>query len=302
MEDRTRVRFKVGITVAVSIFILIYGISFLKDFRVGISTNDITVYFKDVNGLKVGDQVSVNGVPKGKVKSIELDGDSVRVEFFVEKDVIIKKDYIINVAMIELMSGKQIAISPGTSSELADISKPLIGSRTQDVVTMITSMNEMGDQVKEIMSRIEKVTNDLDNTIKNVNDIVGDENFKSNVRSTASNFNAASKNFSILIEENRKNLSSITSKLNSLANNLDATVTETRPELKTTLGNIKELTVKLDSLGTNLNNFVLGIKDPNSTVGKLLTQDELYKNLNKTLLDIDKLVKKLQKEGLIKIF
>jgi phospholipid/cholesterol/gamma-HCH transport system substrate-binding protein len=163
-------------------------------------------------------------------------------------------------------------------------------------------MNEMGDQVKEIMSRIEKVTNDLDNTIKNVNDIVGDENFKSNVRSTASNFNAASKNFSILIEENRKNLSSITSKLNSLANNLDATVTETRPELKTTLGNIKELTVKLDSLGTNLNNFVLGIKDPNSTVGKLLTQDELYKNLNKTLLDIDKLVKKLQKEGLIKIF
>lgn len=302
MEDRTRVRFKVGVTVAVSVFILIYGISFLKDLKVGISTNDITVYFKDVNGLKVGDQVSVNGVPKGKVKNIELEGDSVKVEFYVEKDVVIKKDYAINVAMIELMSGKQISIYPGSASELADISKPLTGSKTQDVVTMITSLNQMGDQVKEIISKLVKVTDDLDNTIKNVNDVAGDENFKSNIKSTASNFNAASKNFYFLIEENRKNISSLTAKLNSFADNLDATVNETRPEIKTTLGNIKELTLKLDSLGTNLNNFVLSIKDTNSTVGKLLTQDEFYKNLNKTLLDIDKLVKKLQKEGLIKLF
>jgi ABC-type transporter Mla subunit MlaD len=50
-SDRTN-KFKVGITVVIALFILLYGIVFLKDFKVGIETYDLVVYFHDVNGLK----------------------------------------------------------------------------------------------------------------------------------------------------------------------------------------------------------------------------------------------------------
>jgi hypothetical protein len=42
---------------------------------------------------------------------------------------------------------------------------------------------------------------------------------------------------------------------------------------------------------------VLNTKDTNSTVGKLLTDDDFYNNLNKTVLSINKLVKKIEKDG-----
>jgi phospholipid/cholesterol/gamma-HCH transport system substrate-binding protein len=296
-SDRTN-KFKVGITVVISLFILLYGLVFLKDLRLGIETNELVVYFQDVNGLKEGDQVGVNGVPKGKVKTIELEGDSCRVSFTLSKDVVLKRDYVISVAMIELMSGKQIAIKPGRSSELADISKPLIGSKSEDVVTLIGTMNEIGDQIKDIAAKLNLTMDKLDVSIDNINELTGDEGLKSNIRSTASNFNEASNNLNEMLIENRSSLRSLTTRLNSIADNFDSTIVETKPELKNTISDIRDLTARVDSLTENLNELVQNAKDTNSTVGKLITNDEFYNNLNKTVLSINKLVKKIETEGI----
>jgi phospholipid/cholesterol/gamma-HCH transport system substrate-binding protein len=295
-SDRTN-KFKVGITVVIALFILLYGLVFLKDLRVGIQTYDVVVYFQDVNGLKEGDQVGVNGVPKGKVRSIELEGDSVKVTFYISKDVQIKKDYVISVAMIELMSGKQIAVKPGRSSEFADISRPLIGAKSEDVVTLIGTMNQIGDQIKGIAVRLNETIDKLDVTINDIHEITGDENLKSNIKGTAQNFNIASKNFNEMLDENRSSLRNLTSRLNSIAENFDNTIVETKPELKGTINDIRDLTSRVDSLASNLNQFVLSTKDTNSTVGKLMNNDDFYENLNKTVLSINKLVKKIEKDG-----
>lgn len=302
--DKTKAsKLKVGITVIVSIIIVLYGIAFLKGFKFGVVTNDLVAYFGDVNGLKVGDQVSVSGVPKGKVKDVELEGDSVRISFTLARDVILKKDCSISIEMQELMSGKQLAIKPGRSSELADITKPLRGSTSMDIISLIGTMNQVGEDVKDISAKLNKTTDDLNTIIMNVNDIVGDEGFKSNIKGSASNFNAASKNLDLLLEENRHNLSVLTSKLNSLADNLENTVTDTKPDLKETITNVRILTFKLDSLTDNFNQLVSNTRDTNSTVGKLLTDDEFYINLNNTVLNIDKLVKQIKKEGIkLRIF
>ncbi|MGA2668471.1 MAG: MlaD family protein [Ignavibacteria bacterium] len=300
MDRDKKYYLRVGITVVVSIIILLYGVSFLKDYKIGIQTNDLVVYFPDVNGLKVGDPVGVNGVNKGKVSSIELEGDSVKVSFNLAKDVILKKDYSISVAMIELMSGKQILVKPGKSLETADITKPLAGIKSTDIVTLISSMNTISDDIKEFSEKLNHTIGDLHEVIENVNDIAGDENLKANIRGTASNFNSASRNLNSMIDENRSNLKQLTSELNLLAENMDITLTDTKPELKETLGDIKVLTKRLDSLTVNLNQYVT---DTSSTVGKLMTDDELYNNLNKTVISIDKLIKEIKDKGIkLRIF
>lgn len=299
MKNDKRILLKVGITAITSILILLIGVAFLKDAKVGIETNDYTVYFSDVNGLKEGDQVSVNGVPKGKVKKIELaSGDSVRVEFFLSKEVILKKDYSVSVAMIELMSGKQIYIKPGLSHEPADISKPLTGAKNTDIISLIGTLNEIGEQVKGITSKLDHAIDNLDKAVVNINDIAGDEGLKSNIRGTASNFNAASKNLNIMLADTRQSINSLTLKLNSVADNLDNTVSDTKPELKQTISDIRELTAKVDTLAVNLNSFVLSARDTSTTVGKLFGEGDMYSNLNKTIISINKLVRKIEKDGI----
>ena len=283
---------------------MLFGLAFLKDLKYGVETNDITAFFGNVNGLKEGDPVSVNGVPKGKIRKIDLTtGDSVKVEFFLSKDVVLKKDYSIAVAMIELMSGKQIAIKPGISSELADITKPLVGAKNTDVVSLIETMNDIGDQIKSITTKLDKTINGLDKAVNNINDIVGDEGLKSNIRGTASNFNAASKNLNVMLTDTRNNINLLTLRLNKIAENIDNTVTDTKPELRETIEDIRNLTARVDTLAINLNSFVVNANDTNSTIGKLTNEDEIYNNLNNTILSINKLIRKIEKDGIrLKLF
>lgn len=304
MDKDKRTLLKVGITIVLSIIILLWGVAFLKDLKFGLETNDLTVYFSDVNGLKEGDPVSVNGVTKGKITSIELaPGDSVRVDFSLSKEVTLKKDYDVSVAMIELMSGKQIYIKPGMSKETADITKPLVGAKTNDIVGLIGTMNEVGADVKQITRKLDTAMSKMMLTVDNINSVVGDDGLKTNIKGAASNFNMASRNLNLMLADTRNSINSLTQKLNNIATNVDNTVTDTKPELKNTMADVRMLTGRLDSLTINLNNLVLGANDSNSTVGKLLTQDDMYDNINKALLNINKLVKKIEKDGIrLKLF
>lgn len=299
MDKDKKTLIKVGITMVVSILLLLWGIAFLKNLKFGLETSDLTVYFSDVNGLKEGDPVSVNGVTKGKINTIELaPGDSVKVDFSLSKDVTLKKDYEVSVAMIELMSGKQIYIKPGNSKEAADITKPLVGAKTNDIVNLIGTMNEVGADVKQITHKLDTAMTKMAITVDHINDIVGDDVLKQNIKGAASNFNAASRNLDLMLAETRNSLKSLASRLNNIAENVDNTVTDTKPELKGTLEDVRLLTARLDSLTINLNSMVVNVKDSNSTVGKLLSQDDMYDNVNKALVNINKLVKKIEKDGI----
>lgn len=304
MDKDKRTLVKVGITIVVSIIMLLWGVAFLKDIKFGLETNDITVYFSEVNGLKEGDPVSVNGVVKGKIVKIELaQGDSIKVDFSLAKEVILKTDYEISVAMIELMSGKQVYIKPGTSKEVADITKPLVGAKTNDIVGLISTMTEVGQDVKTIAKKLDTAMTKMTITVDNINSIVGDDGLKSNIKGAASNFNLASMNLNLMLADTRKSINSLTVKLNNIATNVDNTVSDTKPEIKETMEDVRSLTARLDTLTINLNELVLGTKDPNSTVGKLFTQDDMYDNINKALLNINKLVKKIEKDGIrLKLF
>ncbi|MBZ0202309.1 MAG: MCE family protein [Ignavibacteria bacterium] len=304
MDKDKKTLVKVGFTVLVSIIILLWGVAFLKDLKFGLETNDLTVYFQDVNGLKEGDPVSVNGVVKGKINTIELaQGDSVKVDFSLSKDVVLKKDYEVSVAMIELMSGKQIYVKPGVSKDTADVTRPLVGARTNDIVGLIGTMNDIGEDVKHITRKLDTAMTKMSVTVDHVNDIVGDDGLKSNIKGAASNFNLASRNLNFMLADTRSSINSLTAKLNNIATNIDNTVTDTKPELKETMQDVRILTGRLDSLTINLNSLVLNASDSNSTVGKLLGEDDMYENINKALLSINKLVKKIEKDGIrLKLF
>lgn len=289
--------FKVGVFVSIAIIIVLSTIFWAKGFTVGLSKENFRVYFKKVSGINVGDQASVNGVKKGNIDAIELTGDSVKIEFSLLKDIKLKKDYKIYIAATELTGGKVLYIEPGTSSEEVSPETNLIGTAGADFSTILNSFNDITDNVKSLLGDFKKSTDNLNTVIANVNDIVGDANLKSNIKTTLSNLSESSQNLNLLVSDSRNNIGNLTGKLSKTVDNVDLAIGSNSSELKNTLTEIQTLTTQVDTLVSNLNIAVQNINNKDKGIGKFLTDDKFYENINKALIEIEKLTKNIRTNG-----
>lgn len=298
MSEKKFSEIKVGVFVSIAAIIVLATLFWAKGFIINKDKIELKTYFKNVSGLNVGDPVTVNGVRKGKVLSFDLEGDSVLVELTLEKSVKIKKDYKIEIAMLELMGGKQILISPGVGNEEIDYEKPLIGETGSDITAMMKNLNEVTQDVKGILKKFDKTVEDLDVTINNVNDVVGDKNLHYNLKNTLSNLNVASKHLNLLLVENRSSFKDITGKVGKTVDNVNDILDENGPQVKSTFKDIQTLTTRIDTLISSINTIVGDIQMQKGSVGKFMYDDKVYENLNKSLLEIEKLSKKIRKDGI----
>ncbi|MFC2092535.1 MlaD family protein [Bacteroidota bacterium] len=289
---------KIGFFVLIAIVIVISTIFWAKGFLVTKDQVDLNVYFQQISGLNAGDPVTVKGVTMGRVTSIELDGDSVKVEFTLDESVKLKEDYIIEIAILELMGGKQLYITPGKSPNNIDITKPLIGNNSDDLSTIIKSVSELSTDVKSLIKKFSKTNENLNEVLVNINDIVGDGQMKRDLKNTISNVEVTSRNLNSLVSENRLSLRNLTTKADYTIDNVNEMMDENSPELNSTLKEMHILTTKVDTLITNLNLIVADIQNRKGSVGKLMYDEEFYDNINKTLLEIERLTKKIRKDGI----
>ena len=289
---------KVGFFVLIAIVIVISAIFWVKGFLVTKDQVDLNVYFQQVSGLNVGDPVTVKGVRMGRVNSIELDGDSVKVEFTLDESVKLKEDYKIEIAILELMGGKQLYITPGKSPNEINNTKPLSGNNSTDFSSIIKSVAELSTDVKSLIKSFSKTNENLNDVLVNINDIVGDGQMKRNLKSTISNVEVTSRNLNSLVSENRLSLRNLTKKADYTIDNVNEVMDENSPEINSTLKEMHILTTKVDTLITNLNLIVADIQNQKGSVGKLMYDEEFYENINKALLEIERLTKKIRKDGI----
>lgn len=80
-----------------------------------------TAVLAQTAGLRVGEDVEVYGVPQGEVKSIALDGDTVRVRFTVDKDVDLGNRTTAAVKVATLLGTHYLAVTPAGSGRLETI-------------------------------------------------------------------------------------------------------------------------------------------------------------------------------------
>jgi phospholipid/cholesterol/gamma-HCH transport system substrate-binding protein len=298
MSERKFSEIKVGIFVFIAAFLVLATLFWAKGFIVSKDQIDLKAYFKNVSGLNIGDPVTVSGVRKGKVLKFDLVGDSVLVELSIEKTVKIKKDYKIEVAMLELMAGKQVLINPGVSKDEIDYNEPLLGETGSDITAMMKNITDITQDVKGLLKKFDKTADGLNESIKNINDIVGDKNMTGNLKTTMSNLNIASRNLNLLLSENRVSFKEITGKVGKSIDNVNGMLDENAPQVKSTFKDIQVLTNRVDTLITGINTIVNDLQNQKGSMGKFMYDDKFYENLNKSLLEIEKLTKKIRQEGI----
>ena len=283
---------KVGFLALIAFLILYFGFNFLKGNDLFSSSKIYYVEFDNVDGLTASNQVVLNGIEVGKVKKVSIQpekSNKILVALRINKDVIIPDQTIAILADGALLGGKVIRLQLLGKSELADGSflkgTTEIGLTTllkERAIPVISNADSLLIAFRAISKKFENTGTHLNELLKNSNETVVGINGSVNG----------------MLQENRANITQISENMR----NLSASLVETEKELKPLLTKFNTVADSLNALkiGKTLNDANLAIltvqkiltslESGQGSAGKLLKNDSLYLGLNKTLIDLDKLL------------
>ena len=290
---------KVGAIAIVSITLLILGYSFLKGKKLFSSSKTIIAKFGNVQGLANSNPVMVNGLQVGTVYDIVPTKDmrQILATLTITKDINIPKNSIAIIKPNPL----------GTTTLEIKLGDSPVFLKNKDSIITEANAGIFNDILKKVDPALYEVTNavsSIDSFIKKLNSIV-DPHTKNNIAATLENLNKvtaslvlSSASLELLLNTQTGTLAKTLNNLSSVTGNLAASndkITSELTNLDKTATNLSRLDLKrtLDSLDATINNLkslVGKFNNSNGTVGLLLNDPSLYKNLASTANKLNVLI------------
>jgi len=288
---------KIGALTAIAITVLILGYSFLSGNDVFSGSNNFYAIYKSVDGLSVSKPVLVNGFQIGRVSKMVLRGDGhTVVEFRVDKKYNIPVNTLAKLVSTDLLGGKAIVFELGTSKEYAD-NKDTLSADIQ---------GSLAESLQPIQMKAENLISKVDSSLAAINKILN-PNFQKNVdRSFASIANSlqtlegTTKKIDALVGAQTGHINGILSNAEDVSANLKTTtaglhgITDNMQKFSGDLANsnIKQTLDNANKAVADLQQTMSNINSNKGSLGLLLHNDSLYRNLqsasqNLNLLFID---------------
>ena len=114
------------------IFIFILFIFYFLFYSIKPQTNHFKAHFNYVEGLDIGSDIKLAGIPIGKVTNLEIDNDLIAVSGFIDNDFAIPKDSIASIRSDGLFGKKSLLINPGFDIPFDSTNKNFIFLETTD--------------------------------------------------------------------------------------------------------------------------------------------------------------------------
>lgn len=283
MENLKRKEVIIGLLVVLAIAILVVGINFLKGVNLFKASNYYYATYTDVEGLALSAPVTLNGYKVGQVREISYDYANpghINVEISVDRSLRmplgssaeISAD-LLGTASVVLHLGNAAdgfynigdtipgSVNAGLMASVSDNLIPAVNAIFPKVDTLLTNLNTLvcDPALRTSVARLDQITAELNGTLTSIHTLIAKLGpVAANVNSITANIDTVSTNLNTLSAQ----LSQLP--VDSVAANIDQT-----------LANLRTLT-------TSLNN-------PDSSVGKLLNDPELYNTLNSTVASLDSL-------------
>ena len=289
---------KVGILAAFGITILIIGYSFLRGKNLFEKRRFYYAVYEKVDGLNNSDPVTLNGFPIGKVASLELLDDTSGkslVKIHVVKEVKIPVNSSFQLYSSDLLGEKAVQLILGDAKTYIKEGDTLLGD------VSATLQEEVSMQILPVKEKAEDLLGSIDSVINTVRVIIQGGQIESSLGSierATSEFEKVAKNLDTLVVTERATLSRIFSNIESITANLDSNsenlslIFSNLAQLSDSLNqaNVKQtinnLSKSLDELQTLLNKINAG----EGTLGLLVTERELYDNLNNAVINLESLM------------
>ena len=272
--------------------------------------------FDNLKGLQKGDDVLIAGVRVGTVGTTRLVGRQAEADLTIEPDILIADDAVAAVGTSSLLGTNHLEISVGSptaprlapgafikTKETIDMNEVIarlgsLGDRLEQVVTDI-GQNLKGGEGGNLFTKIDKLVTDngpkLTATMTNLQDIttkiregdgtlgrlVNDPKLHDELVASVTEIKGAAHDARTFMT----NAQSIVDQVKSGKGTLGALLydDQTGNEIKLTAKNLSELSVKLN------NN--------QSTLGRFISDDTLYREAQGTLHKVDRAVDSMSDQG-----
>lgn len=282
----------VAVSFIVAFLLLLWGINFLKGKNLLTQQRRFYAVYNDANGLIPTNPVTINGMRVGLVDKVYFDpsyNGNVIVELLITDNIPIPKNSTAVITTPALLGAMSVSIVMGDSNLDANVGDTLLSSVSKGMI------EEVGSQLMPLKEKIENVVASLDSVVHAVNNVL-DTTTQQNVRESLAH-----------LEVTIKNLEGVSKKLNTI-------LAEEGDKVDTIMNNVTEITSKLavvsdslskadiaatirdiDSTVLELRNTISKINSGEGTVGRLVTEDSLYRHVDVTVERLNELIDNISK-------
>jgi phospholipid/cholesterol/gamma-HCH transport system substrate-binding protein len=261
------------------------GFNFLKGTDFFTRTNTYYVEFKFLDGLTVSRPVMLNGLAVGRVANIAIqqNKNNFLLTLDIRNDLILTENTTAFLGDNGLLGGKAVIL------EIKKEGKNLIGGEMLKNGMKSNLMADLGDKVSPVLSKVDSVMIQVNDLLKTFNQAKGD------LTSTFKNVNDITASLKNTMQSGQiDNMLANSNKLLVSLQGLQAKFTPILEKTDGVLAKVNKLELEQTFKNANnavsqLNNLLTGIKKGEGTIGALMKSDSLYKNINQTVADLDKI-------------
>lgn len=315
---------KLGLFAILVLAASIWGYKFLKGKNLLSKSYTFEAVYNNVDQLTVSSPVLLNGLAIGSVTSIKINENNLKemiVTFDIEKDYKIPKDAIAYQVSNGIINGKAISIKYDiscTGANCAESGDRLEG-RLLGFIGSLVGKEEVGDYLNEVTSGLTEVVNklgsedgkgavneaiiQLNKTLKNLESLTrtSDALLKNSYSGLTETMNNMGKITSNLAKNNDQitgllaNLNTITADIkNAKLSNVSQTATETLSETKIAVQQLQSTLKNTDGMVSSLEGVMKKVNNGSGSIGQLVNNETLYKNLEETSKNLSLLLQDLR--------
>ncbi len=270
---------KVGILTVVAIALFIFGYSYLKGSNLLEDNRIYYAVYDNVEGLTKSAPVTINGLRVGNIDDIKFLDDSGRliVKFHVNGEFSFSSESTASVYSTSLIGGKALAIVPNfESTAIAAKSGDTLKSKLDKGL-----QGEVMDQFIPLKDKIEHMVVSADSVLVAVNKTLNPDaraaitSSLEELNKTLVEFKALSRNANTLLADNKESLGRTIKNLDVTTENF-AKISDTLAQVEIA-GTVKQLEETIGKFNTVLDK----VSNGEGSLGKLMTDDKLYTNLER---------------------
>ena len=278
---------KAAIFVLTTIFLFIFGFNFLKGSSLLDKQKTVYAAYNEVDGLLVGANVMINGLSIGNVTDLDFLPNSTKivVTLKVKDKINFSSNSSATIYETGVLGGLAIAIEPIFQKGMVVKSGDTLNSNIRPGLTEL------------INRQIEPLQRKLESTLTSVDSIFSGASYVLN-KETQND-----------IKESLNTLTSAVKAINNSSLIIEKTLTEKNTQINNSIDNIESITTNLSNVSKELNNFgiagvlsnleksvdginliVSNLNSDNSSLGKLISNDDVYENLNLSIESLNLLI------------
>ena len=288
--------FKSGFIFLLAIVFLVYGLKYLKGLNVFQSNKPYYAIYDDIDGLQIGSSIRLNGFNVGMVNNIVLSNNNkLLVTLNINSVDSIPINTVCKIVNQDLMGTKGVSLVLGKSDLFA---KP--GDTLQSGIEN-SLQDEVNAQILPLKNKAEELIGSVDSLLTVVAAVLNKntrKNLSNSIKSLDETFSILSQTMikvDSMVYHNDKRVSKIIINLESITTNLN----DSNSGIKPILYNLSLISDSLSnsnigSLVENINNISNNINSGSGSLTKLMKDDKLYNNLEKSTSELAELIEDIK--------